>query len=189
MMYFTKQEKIVIVFLALAFMSGAAVLSYRHVSALSGETRQDGSRDQLAKKVPAGSPSRPARVSVAGAVLHPGEYAAAPGEVVLDVVDRAVPLPDADIARLAGDETVTDGIRVVVPTQHSAAGMPQDGRININTAGADELDALPGIGPHLAEKIIACRTAAPFRATEDLKNVEGIGEKKFAAIRERVKTE
>lgn len=55
--------------------------------------------------------------------------------------------------------------------------------MNLNTAGADELDALPGIGPATAEKIVADRQSnGPFADVEDLKRVSGIGDKKFAQL-------
>ncbi len=60
-------------------------------------------------------------------------------------------------------------------------------RININTAGVDELVALPGIGRAYAERIVEYRTKnGPFKKPEDLLNVRGIGEKTFERIRERV---
>ena len=55
--------------------------------------------------------------------------------------------------------------------------------VNINTATAAQLEDLPGIGPVLAQRIIAYRDAnGPFRAVEELTKVEGIGEKKLEDI-------
>lgn len=60
----------------------------------------------------------------------------------------------------------------------------KDARININTASAEELELLPGIGPALSAAIIEHRkNAGAFRRIEDLMEVSGIGEKKFEAIR------
>lgn len=59
--------------------------------------------------------------------------------------------------------------------------------VNINTADADTLTALPGIGQVLAERILAYRQQnGPFRAIEEITNVEGIGEKKAEAILELI---
>ncbi len=59
--------------------------------------------------------------------------------------------------------------------------------VNINTADEDALTALPGIGPVLAERILAYRAQnGPFRAIEEITNVEGIGEKKAEAILELI---
>lgn len=56
--------------------------------------------------------------------------------------------------------------------------------ININTATAEELDLLPGIGPSTAEKIIAYRNEnGPFRSIEEILNVSGIGPKTFEAFK------
>jgi competence protein ComEA len=59
--------------------------------------------------------------------------------------------------------------------------------ININTATAEQLDQLPDIGPVLAQRIIAYRNEfGPFSSIEDLLNVNGIGEKTLAKIREYI---
>jgi len=61
------------------------------------------------------------------------------------------------------------------------------GKVDINTASAAELDTLPGIGPAIAARIIDFRTRnGPFRRSEDLMNVRGIGEKKFLKLKERI---
>ena len=64
-----------------------------------------------------------------------------------------------------------------------AASIAGAGPLDINTATADELDGLPGIGPALAQRIIHRReTAGPFRDGEDLQSVEGIGPATYEAL-------
>jgi competence protein ComEA len=72
---------------------------------------------------------------------------------------------------------------IAVPAQETTAP------ININTAGVEELAALPRIGPSIAERIIAYReTNGPFKQTTELMNVKGIGEKTFLDLKDRITT-
>jgi len=71
----------------------------------------------------------------------------------------------------------------------AAAPQPAAGgeKININTASADDLASLPGIGPSYAQRIVEYREKnGPFHKVEDLLNVRGIGEKTFERIRDRL---
>lgn len=59
--------------------------------------------------------------------------------------------------------------------------------IDLNSADAERLEYLPGIGPVLAERIVAYRNAnGPFQSVDELENVSGIGPKKLSVLRERV---
>ena len=140
--------------------------------------------------------------SMSAARWHLQEYTRwTPGSRVEDAVEAAGGLAEGaapDALNLA--RPLADGEQVIVPTleeveQSAAAGSalgaasgaggasPASGKVNLNTAGADELDALPGIGPATAEKIVADRQSnGPFADVEDLKRVSGIGDKKFAQL-------
>ena len=59
-------------------------------------------------------------------------------------------------------------------------------KVNINTASADELARLPGIGPAKAQAIIARRTQEPFARPEDLRKVKGIGDKLYDRVKDQV---
>lgn len=59
-------------------------------------------------------------------------------------------------------------------------------KIDLNTASAAELESLPGIGPSKAQAILAHREVAPFKTTEELVEVKGIGDKLFAQLKDRI---
>ena len=92
---------------------------------------------------------------------------------VLSAQDRQERIPGAVI------ET-----EVEVPREEIAPDFPP---VDLNTAGMEELDTLPGIGESLARRIIAYREAnGPFGSIEEIMEVSGIGEAKFAELEDRV---
>nr|WP_255549456.1 ComEA family DNA-binding protein [Corynebacterium sp. TAE3-ERU12] len=139
-------------------------------------------------------------VSVVGLVHHPSVVTLAPGSRVADAIAAAGGmLPEADIASVNQAAELSDGEQVAVgPTplpgggsapgeEAPAAGSGQAGRININTAGAEELEQLPGVGPAIAESIITHRVEnGPFASVDDLVEVPGIGPAKLAEIKDHV---
>jgi competence protein ComEA len=137
-------------------------------------------------------------VHVAGAVVHPGVVELRPGARVIDAVESAGgALPSADLDRLNLAAKVADGERVLVqkvgdpPVADGGAvtggASGTSGLVNLNTATAAQLDTLPGIGPTLAEAIISERQRrGGFRSVNELRDVRGIGEKRFADLRTRV---
>lgn len=73
------------------------------------------------------------------------------------------------------------------PPPQKAATSKTPARININRAGAQELESLPGVGPGLAQRIISYReNKGLFTSEEDIKNVPGIGEKLYDQIKDRI---
>jgi len=75
----------------------------------------------------------------------------------------------------------------VLPSEKSQGDAGTSAKININTASAEELDALPGIGPAIAEDIVDYRNKnGEFKAIEDLLNVPGIGQSKFNRLKDNV---
>jgi competence protein ComEA len=140
-------------------------------------------------------------VHVAGAVATPGVYELDGSARVIDAVEAAGGgLPDADLNRLNLAAKVADGQRVLVQRVGEAAprapGAPggseggsadPSGLVNVNTATPAELETLPGIGPTLAEAIIAERERrGGFRSVNELRDVRGIGEKRFADLKDKV---
>jgi len=150
-------------------------------------------------------------VHVAGCVVRPGVYSLPAGSRMIDAVKVAGGVTaeaDTDAVNLA--RFIGDGEQVYVPSRQdtsrlgASAGLPGPGgsaaagwtagtslsggaftvKLDLNTATQAQLEALPGIGPALAARIIQYRQQhGPFRTPEDLLNVSGIGEKKLAEIR------
>jgi competence protein ComEA len=132
-------------------------------------------------------------VDVAGKVRHPGIVRLPFGSRVDDAVRAAGgPLPGATYDGLNRARKLTDGEQVLVgvppPTGATAAGAPGDARVDLNAADVSALDSLPGIGPVLAQKIVDWRTEhGRFASVDQLREVSGIGESKFAALKSKVR--
>jgi competence protein ComEA len=137
---------------------------------------------------------------VAGAVTGPGVVSLPPGARVADAVAAAGGTrPDADLDRVNLAAPIADGGRIYIPTVGGpdvAAVGPSGGegtegtapaQVDLNTATADQLEALPGIGPATAAAILTHRQrSGPFRRVEDLLEVRGIGLAKLEALRDLV---
>ena len=158
---------------------------------------------------PAGAPAGRIVVHVVGAVVSPGVVVLADGARVADAIAAAGgAASDADTEQLNLARVLGDGEQVRVPhageqlvapdpgpsppggaSGGGAAGAsggstPGGGVVNINTAGAAELEALPGIGPALAARIVEYRDGhGPFASVDDLTDVPGIGPAKLEALR------
>jgi competence protein ComEA len=160
----------------------------------------------------------PMVVYISGAVNRPGVYSLPPGARIADAVQAAggtLPVADLDAVNLAA--RLADEDHIIIPRKGEAPPAPvqsnprQSGvrsgpnptpapasaptsasrgsKINVNTATAAELEALPGIGPALAARIVAYRQAnGPFHSVEELRRVQGIGEAILARIRDLVTT-
>lgn len=147
-------------------------------------------------------------VHVVGAVKSPGVITLPAGSRVVAAIDAAGgALPAAQLSGLNLAAVVVDGTQIIVPTQEqvqagldkmqageaygtgagtgnaSEPGQPNGSPLNLNTATAEELDALPGVGPVLAERILAWRKDhGPFSSVEELDAVSGIGVKMLATL-------
>lgn len=143
------------------------------------------------------SPS-PLIVQVSGAVAQPGVYHLPPGSRLSDAIQAAGGvLPSANALALNLAATVEDGQAVRVPTAApsptvvlvtatpQATRTPYSPFININTANQEQLESLPGIGPVLAQRIIAYREKhGNFATIEDVKKVYGVSAETFEMIKD-----
>jgi competence protein ComEA len=142
-------------------------------------------------------------VQAAGAVRQPGVYHLPAGSRVVDLIGAAGGAgEDADLQALSLAAVLTDGQRVRVPrageqlpASELGGGSPGGtggsgaplGPVDLNAAGIDELDRLPGVGPTTAQAIVAHRDEhGPFGSVDDLLAVRGIGEARLEALRELV---
>jgi competence protein ComEA len=143
-------------------------------------------------------------VYISGAVMYPNVYEVRQTARITDVVNAAGGFtPDAASEQINLAAHVQDALHIHVPrigeppaASTAAAGPAAPPAstaaaiININTASAAELEALPGIGEALARRIVEYRTSnGPFAAVEDIQNVRGIGATMFAELRSRITIE
>ena len=140
-------------------------------------------------------------VHVAGAVRRPGLMTMSAGSRVADALQRAGgPDRRADLTAINLAAQLADGQQIVVPRAGAAqagaapAGSPPSAGsapggavtgVHLSTATAEQLDGVDGIGPTLAQRIIEYRdTHGGFRSLAELAQVDGIGEKRLATLRE-----
>ena len=131
----------------------------------------------------------PLLVDVAGEVRKPGVYEFTEGDRIIDAIQAAGgATAKADLQALNLAAPVQEGVQVLVPAKQPVSGSaPPDGTtgtspgapgtlVNINTASATELEALPGIGEVISQAIVDYRTQnGPFATVDDLESVSGIG--------------
>ncbi len=173
-----------------------AVVAWRHVAA--GGRAPDALR--VAPIDPSAAAAAPIRapvpapvlvVDVAGAVRHPGLVHLPKGARVADAVARAGGLTRrAERSGVNLAALVSDGEQVLVPergTVGAAAGgggaAPAAGPVSLNSATAEQLDTLPGIGPVTAQKIVSYREQhGPFESVDGLDAIPGIGPARISEL-------
>ena len=159
------------------------------------------------KKAPVGSQKSEGeiRVDIEGAVKSPGLYSLKEGSILEDLLAICGGFSgQVDEAKVAQEfnraEILQDGQKIYVPTKGEVAGAETGtaaagsggtetptGKININTATAEQLDTLPGIGPAYAGRIIDYRTThGGFKSIEEIQEVTGIGPKTFEKLKDQI---
>jgi competence protein ComEA len=167
---------------------------------------QVGSGSPAESGAPVAAASSKLVVHVVGAVRRPGLYSLQDGQRVADAVARAGGATrKADLAAINLAAPVVDGTQVLVPSRISGAGpgapatpgsagavapggvaLPGT-KVSLSTATVEQLDALPGVGPVTAQKIVDYRTEhGPFASVDDLDAVSGIGPARIENLRELV---
>jgi competence protein ComEA len=134
-------------------------------------------------------------VDVTGAVNNPGVYTLTGKSRVIDAIKAAGDsAPGADLSTINLARVLNDGEQIYVDsTVVNSAGVRvskkrPSGPININRATARQLDALDGIGPVIAARIVEYRKVnGSFLSVDDLQKVSGIGAAKFAQIKAKVR--
>jgi competence protein ComEA len=142
---------------------------------------------------PAGHASAPRLfVNVVGAVRRPGLYTLKDGSRVADAVIRAGgPTPKAQIELLNLAARIADGEQIVVPRRGLAnpgaaasGGGVAAGPVHLNSATLEQLDALPGVGPVTAQKILDYRQQhGAFGSVDELDAIAGIGPARLEQLR------
>ncbi|MGH2562370.1 MAG: helix-hairpin-helix domain-containing protein [Thermomicrobiales bacterium] len=135
-------------------------------------------------------------VSVEGAVATPGAYDLPGRARVRDAIEAAGgPTDDADLREVNLARRLRDEERILIPTMNDdrpladaqappASPVTSSAVINLNQANAAELESLPGIGPALADRIIAYRGEnGPFRSVGELDEVQGISARMVEELR------
>jgi len=200
---FSKREKILLGLLLVLIISVISISYYaffRKEPEIAFKLQDEPAIPVAASKVEA----EKIVVHVAGAVKNPGVYTIDEGKRVKDAIEIAGgPLPEADLLKLNLAQKIHDEDKLYVPkvgetpeqleenvSYGATVGISSknDGKVNINTADETELTKLPGVGPATAQKIIDYRTTnGSFKSIEDIKNISGIGDKKFEQLKDKIK--
>ena len=140
-------------------------------------------------------------VHISGQVYKPGIVQLDMGKRVIDAIDLAGGLKkEADLDRINLAKKVLDEEKIYIPKVGEvlnddimdlqltsiSSNINSTNKININKCSQMDLESLPGIGPVLALRIIDYRTSNAFKTVDDLKEVSGIGDKKYESLKDLI---
>ena len=203
----SNQEKITIILLLVLIIIGVGIVLNKNIN------REDNFIVNRASDISENNPAMqieipPVIIHIAGAVKNPGVYQLKPTDRIVDAVKIAggeTEEANLDLINLA--VLLKDGQKIIVPyktysetgeeidaniynhvaSAYSSSPVSTSTKININTANATILQTLSGIGPVLSERIIEYRKQnGLFGVIDDIKDVSGIGEKKFEGIKDLI---
>jgi competence protein ComEA len=207
MFNFSNQEKIAIILLLVLIIIGVGIVLNKNIN------REDNFIVNSASDISENNPVvqieiPPVIIHIAGAVKNPGVYQLKPTDRTVDAVKiagGATEEANLDLINLAA--LLKDGQKIIIPYKTynqteevnntntynhavsvtSSSPVSTSTKININTANATMLQTLSGIGPVLSERIIEYRNQnGLFGVIDDIKDVSGIGEKKFEGIKDLI---
>lgn len=156
---------------------------------------------------PGPTPDRIIKIFITGEVVHPGVYEMRDGDRIIDAVQVAGGFSaEADPDRIDQAQRVRDEMRIEIPrrvpspqagtspdpglptaAQSVATASIPDGRVNINTASAADLDKLPGIGATLSQRIVDYRAKnGSFRSLDDVRKVPGLNNSIIEKIKDLI---
>jgi len=202
----SNQEKITIILLLVLILIGVGIVLNKNIN------REDNFMVNRASDISENNPAMqieipPVIIHIAGAVKNPGVYQLNPTDRIVDAVKIAggeTEEANLDLINLAA--LLKDGQKIIVPYKvynetgeeinkniysnvenGYSSSVSTSTKININTANATILQTLSGIGPVLSERIIEYRKQnGLFGVIDDIKDVSGIGEKKFEGIKDLI---
>jgi competence protein ComEA len=207
MFNFSNQEKIAIILLLIVIIVGVGIVLNKNIN------KEDNFIINRASDISENDPTiqieiPPVIIHIAGAVKNPGVYQLKLTDRIVDAVKiagGATEEANLDLINLAA--LLKDGQKIIVPYKtysetgeeinadtynyvssvYSSSPVSNSAKININTANANMLQTLPGIGPVLSERIIEYRNQnGLFGVIDDIKDVSGIAEKKYEGIKDLI---
>ena len=143
-------------------------------------------------------PKRIIHVEIKGEVEKPDVYKVEEGSIVKDLIDKAGGLTEkANIENINRAKKISDNELIIIPNDSNVdevsgsnfanTAEEESGKININTADLSKLKEIPGVGDVKAKSIIDYREKnGGFKSIEDMKNIDGIGDKTFEKIKDSI---
>ena len=191
------QEKITVIFLLIVIIIGLGIILYKNINieeniTINPSINSSENNSTIKIEIP------PVIIHIAGAVKSPGVYQLKSTDRISDAVKIAGgTIEEANLDAINLAALLKDGQKIIIPykipnrpdeeNKENMYSFSTVDKVNINTANASTLQILPGIGPVLSERIIEYRNQnGLFGIIDDIKDVSGIGEKKFEGIKDLI---
>lgn len=190
-----------VIILILVFAAGVKYAEIKHDRSTAAEDLQLSitQEEDVAEQTTPEEEETEIKAYITGAVKNPGVYSFSAGARIYEALEMACPLENAELKYVEMARVIEDEETIYIPAQGetevpqdyqflSASAVNKSGKVNINKATAEELASnLNGIGPTLAQRIIDYRESnGAFKNIEEIKNVSGIGDKRYADIKEMI---